>query len=374
MVSSRAAKIKPSATMALNAKVSRMIKEGRDVINLTAGEPDFDTPDNIKEAAIRAIKGGFTKYTAAEGTEELRAAVSEKLKRDNNLGYSTGEIIVSNGSKHSLYNAILSLVNEGDEVIIPVPYWVSYSEQVRVCGGVPVFAETENFRLDVSKVKEKINRRTKAIIINSPNNPSGAVYEKEALKELAELSVKHDFFILSDEIYEKLVYGKRHHSIASFAKGNTIVINGVSKAYAMTGWRIGYAAGPEEIIKAMSKIQSQASGNPNSIAQKAALEALAGDQNTVEVMRKEFEKRRNFVVKRLNEIGLALTKPEGAFYAFPEVNGNSMDTASKLLDAGVAVVPGIEFGMEGHIRISYATSMQKLEEGMKRIEKFVGQQ
>lgn len=371
MISSRAAKIKPSATMALDAKVKRLAKAGKDVINLAIGEPDFGTPENIKRAAIEAINEGFTKYTAAEGTEELRNAISKKLKKDNNLDYNSGQIVVSNGSKHSIYNILQALLDEGDEVIIPVPYWVSYSEQVALCGGLPVFAQTSKFNLDASAIKKKITKKTKAVIINSPNNPSGAVYDKESLKELAELAVKNNFFIISDEIYEKLVYGKKHSSVAGFAKDNTVVVNGVSKAYAMTGWRIGYAAGPESVMKAVKKIQSQTSGNPNSIAQKAAAEALSGSQSSVEKMKKEFEKRRDFVVRRLEDMNISLVKPEGAFYVFPRVNGSSINVATKMLDAGVAVVPGIEFGMESHVRISYATSMNNLEEGMRRMENFI---
>lgn len=370
VISQRAAKIKPSATMALDAKVRQLAKAGKDVINLAIGEPDFGTPENIKRAAIEAINQGFTRYTAAEGTEELRDAISKKLKKDNNLDYNSGQIVVSNGSKHSIYNILQALLDGGDEVIIPVPYWVSYSEQVALCGGLPVFAQTSKFTLDASEIKKKITRKTKAVIINSPNNPSGAVYDKESLKELAELAIKNNFFVISDEIYEKLVYGKKHSSAAEFARDNTIVVNGVSKAYAMTGWRIGYAAGPEAVMKAAKKIQSQTSGNPNSIAQKAALEALTGDQSSVEKMKSEFEKRRDFVVKRLNDMNISLVKPEGAFYAFPEVNSSSVEVSDKLLDAGVAVVPGIEFGMERHVRISYATSMNNLEKGMDRMETF----
>jgi len=373
-ISRRAANIKPSATMALDAKVKQLAKSGKDVINLAIGEPDFGTPENINRAAVGAIKNGFTKYTAGEGIEELRDTISKKLKKDNNLDYDSRQIVVSNGSKHSVYNILQALLDEGDEVIIPVPYWVSYSEQARLCGGIPVFADTKNFQLDADSIKEKLTRKTKAVIINSPNNPSGAVYDKESLKELAELAMKNNFFVISDEIYEKLVYGKKHFSAAEFAKDNTVVVNGVSKAYAMTGWRIGYAAGPETVMTAVKKIQSQTSGNPNSIAQKAALEALSGDQSSVEKMKNEFEKRRDFVVKRLADMGIDLVKPEGAFYAFPEVNGSSVAAANKLLDAGVAVVPGIEFGMESHVRISYATSMEKLKEGMDRMENFINKQ
>lgn len=370
MISEKARKIKPSATLALNTKIKQMIKSGKDIINLTIGEPDFDTPEHIKRAAIDAIRDGFTKYTPAEGIEELRKAIAKKLKKDG-MEYSAREIIISNGSKHSISNALQALLNEGDEVIIPVPYWVSYSENVSLLGGVPVFAGTQNFLLDAAKIKEKLSNKTKVVIVNSPNNPTGAVYGEEELKKLAKLAIENDFFIVSDEIYEKLIYDKKHHSTATFAKDKTILINGVSKTYAMTGWRIGYAAGPEEIIKSMANIQSQTTGSPNSISQKAALEALTGQQGSIEKMIAEFRKRRDFIVKRLNEIGLNIIKPEGAFYVFPEINGKSMGVANQLLKkAKVAVVPGAEFGSDKHIRISYATSMENIEEGMNRIEKF----
>lgn len=371
MISDRASKIKPSATLALNAKVKELIKSGEDIVNFTVGEPDFDTPDNIKDATVNALKEGFTKYTDAAGIIELKQAISDKFKNDNNLDYSTSEIIVSNGAKHSLFNTFQSILNNGDEVIIPVPYWVSYAEQVSLSGGNPVLVDTNNFQLDLDKIKEKINEKTRAVLINSPNNPTGAVFSEESMKELGELAKENNFYIISDEIYEKLIYDAKHFSVASTSRENTIIINGVSKSYSMTGWRIGYAAGPEDVIKAMSNIQSQTTGNPNSIAQKGALEALTGDQSSVEKMRKEFEKRRNFVVKRLAEIGLNVTKPQGAFYAYPKIEGSSMEVASKLLEeAKVAVVPGAEFGTDNYFRMSYATSMETLKKGLDRMEKF----
>ncbi|MBI4014619.1 MAG: pyridoxal phosphate-dependent aminotransferase [Candidatus Aenigmarchaeota archaeon] len=368
-MSAKAANVRPSATMALNARARELSRAGEEIINLTAGEPDFDTPENIKRAAADAMAKGFTKYTPAEGIRELREAVCMKLLKDNSLEYAPEEIVVSCGAKHSIFNALQSVINDGDEVIIPSPYWVSYAEQVVLAGGIPVFAETPC--LDSERIREKISAKTKAIIVNSPNNPTGAVYGVNELKSTAGLARDAGAFIISDEIYEKLVYGKAHRSIAEFAKERTIVVNGVSKAYAMTGWRIGYAAGPAGVMKIASAVQSHTTGSANSIAQKAAMEALTGNQATVEVMRKEFEGRRDFVVKRLQEIGFRCTKPEGAFYAFPEVPRAMASTAFAgfLLDNGVAVVPGIEFGSDRHVRLSYATSMDKLEKAMELVEK-----
>ena len=369
-VSEKGGKIRPSATLALNAKAKEMAKAGKDVINLAVGEPDFPTPENICRAAIRAINEGFTKYTPAEGIAELREAIARKLMKDNGLKYQSDEIIVSNGTKHSIYTALQAVLNQGDQVVMPSPCWVSYSEQVMLAGGVPVFAGTLD--LDTESMEKSITEKTKAIIINTPNNPTGAVYSKEALKAVAQIAVARGIFMLSDEIYEKLVYGKTHHSMAEFAPHNTIVLNGLSKSYAMTGWRMGYAAGPARVIKAMSNIQSHTTGSINSITQKAAIEALAGPQDSVEDMRKAFEQRRDFVAKRLDEMGLPCANPEGAFYAFPDISefGSSSTFSSMLLEnAGVAVVPGIEFGSDKHIRISYATSMQNLEKAMERIEK-----
>jgi aspartate aminotransferase len=372
MISYRAKNIKPSATLALNAMVKELIKNGEDIVNLGVGEPDFDTPDNIKQAAMDAIKEGFTKYTASEGIPELREAIVDKLKTENNLDYISKEVIVSNGAKHSIFTLLQAVLNDGDEVIIPSPYWVSYSEQVKMCGGKPVIVETDNFQLDVEKIKDAVTEKTKLTMINSPNNPTGAVYTEESLKILSDLAAEKDFYIMSDEIYEKFIYEKNHFSPASFARDKTIIINGVSKSYSMTGWRIGYAIGPEEIIKAMGNLQSQTTGSPSSISQKAALEAITGNQDSVAKMKNAFRERRNFVVKRLYGMGLRLAKPEGAFYIFPKVSGNSIDFSNKLLtEAKVAVVPGVEFGAEGYVRISYAASMEQLKKAMDRIEKFI---
>ena len=366
--SEKAAKVRPSATMALNARARELSQAGKEIINLTIGEPDFDTPENIKRAAATAMAKGFTRYTPAEGMRELREAISGKLLKDNSLEYTPDEIVVSCGAKHSIFNVLQSIVNDGDEVIIPSPYWVSYAEQVSLVGGTPVFAET--LCLDSKCIEKKISAKTKAIIVNSPNNPTGAVYGENALKSTADLARDAGTFIISDEIYEKLIYGKKHHSIAEYAKENTIVVNGVSKAYAMTGWRIGYAAGPANVMKVASAVQSHTTGNANSIAQKAAIEALTGDQTSVEVMCAEFEQRRNFVVKRLQEIGMSCIKPEGAFYVFLEVpRGMTSSRFSEFLleKAGVAVVPGDEFGSDRHVRISYASSIESLKKAMDNL-------
>lgn len=386
MLAERTKKIKPSATLAVDSRAKELKAKGMDVINFGVGEPDFDTPEHIKEAAIKAIKDGFTKYTPVGGIDELKEAIIEKLERDNGLKYEKANILVSCGAKHSLYNIAQALFGPGDEVIIPAPYWVSYPDQVLLNDAKPVIVETtedNDFMLSVEILKENITSRTKAIILNSPSNPTGFIYTKKALEEIAEIALKHNLYIISDEIYEKLIYdGEKHISIASLSeevKNKTIVVNGLSKSHAMTGWRIGYAAGPEEIIKTMTKIQSQSTSNPTSIAQKAAVAALRGPQNCVAEMRQEFEKRRDHLVKELNSIpGISCKMPKGAFYAFPNIekilgkNGinSSMDLSIYLLEkALVAVVPGSAFGAEGYIRISYATSMENLSKGINRIRK-----
>lgn len=393
MIAERASRIKPSPTLAMNAKAQEMKKRGIDVISFSVGEPDFDTPDHIREAAIKAIREGKTKYTPAGGIPELKEAIVEKLQRDNSLTYSTDEVIVSCGAKHSLYNIAQAVLNPGDEVIILSPYWVSYPAQVLLNDGVPVMVDTEEkrgFRPTKESIEEKISARTKAIIINSPSNPAGSILNRETLEDIAEVALKYDLLIVSDEIYEKLIYdGKTHISIASLSeqiKARTIVVNGVSKAYAMTGWRIGYAAGPAEIVKAMTKIQSQSTSNPTSIAQWAALEALRGPQDFLSEMLGEFDRRRRFLVEALNSTeGISCAMPEGAFYAFANIEdligrryGNSTiesssDLAMYLLEeARVALVPGIAFGKEGYIRLSYALSMERLQEGMERIRGGLG--
>lgn len=377
MLSKRLSQIPPSETLALNARVKELEKQGKSIVNFTVGEPDFPTPVNIRLAAIKAIEDNFTRYTPAPGTPELKGAVCRKLRRDNKLEYSPDEIIISCGAKHSLYNAVQALCNPGDKVLIPSPYWLSYSEMVRLAGAEPVFLEIkEPFKLTAKDMEGKV-KGIKAMIINSPNNPTGAVYEREELEKIARLAVKGDFWIISDEVYENLIYDrKRHYSIASFseeARQRTITINGVSKSYSMTGWRIGYAAGPKEIIRLMSNLQSHSTSNPCSIAQKAAFEALEGPQDSVQGMRREFENRRDLVVDGLNRMGLKCPKPEGAFYAFPSIPKGGMDSRkfSELLleKAGVAVVPGKPFGSDRHVRISYACSRETIREGLERMEK-----
>ena len=391
-LAARIAKIKPSETLAVTAKANALRAQGRDVIGFGAGEPDFDTPANIKNAAIKAIEAGFTKYTPVGGTDELKDAIVAKLKRDNSLEYKRSQIVVSCGAKHTLYNLAQSLFDEGDEIIIPAPYWVSYPDIVVLAGGRPVIVNTkekEGFKMKPEQLKATITKRTRAVIINSPSNPTGAVYSPEELKAIAAVLVDEDILVISDDIYEKIFYAKfpfaNIASVEEKMKSRTIVVNGVSKTYAMTGWRIGYAAGPEEIIAAMNKIQSQNTSNPTSISQKAALEALSGDQSVVEKMVGEFRKRRDVIVAALNDIpSIKCFSPEGAFYAFPNVSAiygrsyrgkkitNSAELIDYLLDeANVAAVPGAAFGSDDHIRLSYATSLKNIEEGIKRIKNAV---
>ncbi len=390
MISERAKKVKPSPTLAVDSKAKEMKAKGLDVVNFGVGEPDFDTPEHIKEAAIKAIKDGFTKYTPVGGIDELKEAIIEKLEKENGLKYKKENILVSCGAKHSLYNIAQALFGPGDEVIIPAPYWVSYPDQVLLNDAIPVIVDTyeeNDFMLSPEALKEKITPRTKAIIINSPSNPTGFIYDEKTLREIAEIAIKNNFYIISDEIYEKLIYdNNKHISIASFSeeiKERTIVVNGLSKSHAMTGWRIGYAAGPVEVIKAMTNIQSQSTSNPTSIAQKAAVAALKGPQECVEIMRKEFDRRRTYLIAELNKIPeISCKMPKGAFYAFPNVNkiitkkagsyelNSSMDLSIYLLEkAQVALVPGSAFGAEGYIRISYATSIENLNKGIERIKK-----
>ncbi len=387
--SKRAQSIKPSPTLSIDTKAKALKASGEDIINFGVGEPDFDTPENIKEAAIRAIKEGFTKYTPVGGIIELKDAIIEKFQRDNNLSYARDEVIVSCGAKHSLYNIAEALFNPGDEVIIPAPYWVTYPDQVVLNDAVPVIIRTDEkdaFRLTPNLIRANLSNKTKALILNSPSNPTGLAYDREGLLAIAEMAIEHDFYIISDEIYEKLTYdGFQHISIASLGeeiKQRTIVVNGLSKSHAMTGWRIGFSAGPKELISAMTKIQSQSTSNPTSIAQKAAVEALRGNQDFIPMMVTEFDKRRRYIIERLNNIkGLSCITPVGAFYAFPNVssyygkkeNGftinSSLDLSAYLLDkAKVAVVPGSAFGDDNYIRLSYATSMDNIKKGLDRIE------
>ena len=391
-LSSRISNIKPSPTLGITLKASELQAEGRNIISFGAGEPDFDTPVHIKLAAIKAIEAGFTKYTAVGGIDELKDAIIHKLKRDNQLIYSRSEIAVSCGAKHTLYNLFQVLVEEGDEVIIPSPYWVSYLDMVILSGAAPIILRTspsQGFKIRPEQLRDMINQKTKAIIINSPSNPAGVVYTEAELEAIARILIDKDVLVISDDIYEKIIYnGLSFHNIASVDKNikqSTVVVNGVSKAYSMTGWRIGYAAGPEEIISAITKLQSQNTSNPTSISQMAAVEALNGNQDSVSAMVEEFKKRRDVIVKRLNSIaGISCMNPQGSFYVFPNVSvvfgrsylgrtiSNSSDLAAYLLDeAGVAVVPGVDFGHDDHIRLSYATSLTKIEEGMERVERAV---
>lgn len=393
-ISERVKNINPSQTLAITAQALKMKREGKKVISFAAGEPDFDTPGNIREEAISAIREGFSHYTASSGIIELKEAVVEKLKKDNRVEYKPSEIIISTGAKQCLFNTILTICDPGDEVLLPTPCWVSYTEQIKFAGAVPIFINTyqeEDFKLSASQVEEKITSRTKLLILNSPNNPTGAVYEPEELKRIAQLLTKYNIYCICDEIYEKLIYDNaKHLSMASLSdeiKEKIITINGVSKSYAMTGWRIGYAAGPEEIIKGMSKIQGHSTSNPNSIAQKASVEALNGKQDAIEEMRKAFDERRKYMVKRLNEIeGISCLTPAGAFYAFPNVskilergieyNGkkisNSFDLSNFILkEAEVALIPGSAFEAEGYLRLSYAASLEDIKEGSDRLEKIL---
>lgn len=392
ILSERIKAINPSPTLAITAKANRMKAEGINVIGFGAGEPDFDTPDNIKKAAIDSIEKGFTKYTPTSGIKELKEAICRKFKSDNNLDYKPEEILVSCGAKHSIFNIILALVNPGDEVIIPSPFWVSYPEMVRVAGGIPVHIPTEqknDFKLTPGQLRAAVTPRTKIFIINSPSNPTGMVYSGAELKELGSIMVERNICCISDEIYEKLIYdGSEHISMASFnddIKKLTLVVNGVSKSYSMTGWRIGYTAGPKEIIQAMSNLQDHSTSNPVSISQKAAVEALEGPGDSLQAMLKAFVERRNFMVDRINSIkGLSCRKPKGAFYLFVDISGTigkkyegkplsgSMAFTELLLEnSKVAVVPGEVFGDDNFIRLSYAVSMANIKEGLDRIEQFV---
>lgn len=391
-LSFRAKQISPSVTLAIDAKAKQMIAEGVDVISFGVGEPDFDTPEHIRQAGIDAINSGFTRYTPAAGIAELKAAICAKFERDNGLTYTPDQIVVSNGAKHSLYNALQVLVDKGDEVIIPVPYWVSYTEMVKLAGATPVFVEAKeenDFKLQVADLEAAVTENTRVLMLNSPSNPTGMVYNEDELKAIADFCLKHNLFVISDEIYEELVYDVvKHYSIATVEpkiKDMTIVVNGMSKAFAMTGWRIGYAAAHVDIAKAMSSLQSHATSNPNSIAQKASVAGLTGSMEPVQAMVAEFSKRRDYMVERVNQIaGLSCRKPQGAFYVMAnvkeligrtiggEVIKDDLQLAALLLDkAHVAVVPGAAFGAAGYMRLSYATSMEKIKEGLDRIDKFI---
>jgi aspartate aminotransferase len=378
----RATILTPSLTLSIDSKAKAMKAEGIDVCSFGAGEPDFDTPEHIKAAAMASLDGGFTKYTPSSGIPELRQAISDKFKADNHIDYKPSQIIVSNGAKHSCYNAILATCQPGDEVIIPAPYWLSYPEMVRLAGADPVFVQTReenNWKMTPEEFESAMTPRTKMVIINSPGNPTGSVYSRSELEALVEIAATEDIFILSDEIYEKLTYdGTEHVSVASLSKTAydlTITINGFSKAYAMTGWRLGYLAAPEPVARAIDAIQSHSTSNPCSFAQKGGLAALKGDQSAVEDMRAEFDLRRQYMVERLKSIArITVVEPKGAFYALANISKlglNSTNFAEKLLSKHhVAVVPGVAFGDDRTIRLSYATGLDIIKKGLDRLEEF----
>ena len=388
IISDSLKRIKPSPTIAVSQKARELRAAGKDVIGLGAGEPDFDTPKNIKNAAIKAIKRGDTKYTAVDGTPALKNAIIKKFKKENNLKYSSEEITVGTGGKQVLYNAFMATLNKGDEVIIPAPFWVSYPDMVMLAGGKPKIikcSESDNFKLTPKKLKKAISKKTKWLILNSPSNPTGASYTKAEIVKLSKVLIKYKkIYILSDDIYEHISYDKsKYFTIAQISnlKNRTLTMNGVSKSYAMTGWRIGYAGGPKEIIRAIRKVQSQSTSNPSSVSQAAAVEALNGTQKFIKVRSKEFKKRRDFVVSSLNKIkGINCLTPNGAFYVFPSCKKllgkktklkTDSEFVEKLLEkSNVAVVQGSAFGLPGYFRISYATSMQKLKVAMERIKSF----
>jgi aspartate aminotransferase len=388
IISNNLKRIKPSPTIAVSTKAREMRANGKDVIGLGAGEPDFDTPDNVKEAAIDAIKKGDTKYTAVDGTPDLKKAIVEKFKRENNLNYTTDQITVGTGGKQVIYNTFMATLNKGDEVIIPAPFWVSYPDMVLLAGGTPKIIkceEKDGFKLSPKKLEKAISKKTKWLILNSPSNPTGAGYTKKEIEDLSKVLLKHKkIFILSDDIYEHIRYeGFNFFTIAQISKlkERTLTMNGVSKSYAMTGWRIGYAAGPREIINAIRKIQSQSTSNPSSISQAAAVEALNGQQNFIKERAEAFKERRDFVVRSLNNIeGISCLTPNGAFYVFPSCKGllnkktklkTDTEFVQKLLEESmVAVVQGSAFGLDGYFRISYATSMENLKKAITRIKDF----
>ncbi len=391
-LSTLAQSAQPSATLSLNSLAQDMAASGHDIAKFTVGEPDFDTPDNIKQAAIRAIQAGHTNYTPASGTSELRDVIREKFSRENGLDYSSDEVLVSNGAKQTLYMTMLCLLDEGDEAILSAPYWVSYASQIKYCGGRPVVVDAtsqDDLKMTPRQFEEAITDQTRLVVLNSPCNPSGVVYSQDELEALMDVAVEHDLWVLSDEVYEQLIYDDAQHcSVAGLsdeAHERTITINAVSKTYAMTGWRIGYAAGPEPVIEAAARLQSNMTSGPNSIAQKAAIEAITGDQSSVDEMRSTFAGRRDLIVEGLNDItGVHCVRPRGAFYALPDCsellghtyNGREVDDSASLSETlleevQLAVVPGAPFGAEGHLRFSYATSEEVIEKGLNRLSQFV---
>jgi aspartate aminotransferase len=380
----RLKKINPSSTLAIISKAKKLKSSGKDIVNFAAGEPDFDTPDFIKDAAVEAIHSGFTKYTPTTGTAELKKLICQKFKKDNSLEYAPDQIIVSNGAKHSIYNTLMVLLNRCDEVLIPLPYWVSYPEMVNLCEATPRFIKTtaaNNFKITTKDLTKYITPKTKVLIINSPSNPSGSVYNQEELAGIAKICVEKNIFVISDEIYEKITFdGLKHVSIGSFNKDIydlTITVNGLSKSHAMTGWRIGYLGAPSDVAAAISNLQDHSTSNPNSIAQKAAGAALSAPDDFSHKLCQEFAKRRDYLAARIKEIkGLGFCLPQGAFYMFCNISKTGLDSmtfAKRLLDEEyVSLIPGVAFGMDDYIRISFATSLNELQKGMDRMEKFIG--
>jgi aspartate aminotransferase len=381
-ISARAAQLSPSLTLSIDSKAKAMKSEGIDVCGFGAGEPDFDTPDHIKAAATAALEAGFTKYTPSSGIPELRQAIAEKLQADNQLTYRAGQVVVSNGAKHACYNAILATCQPGDEVVIPAPYWVSYPDMVKLAGAEPVIVQTSernSWKMRAEDFENAMTPRTKMLILNSPGNPSGSVYTREELQAIVEVATEEDIYILSDEIYEKLVYEDAQHvstaSISKEAYDLTITVNGFSKAYAMTGWRLGYLAAPEAVAKAVDSIQSHSTSNPCSFAQRGALAALKGDQQPLQDMHDEFDMRRNYMFDRISKIpNITAVKPQGAFYILVNISQlglTSQNFSDRLLSkASVAVVPGAAFGDDRTIRLSYATSIDVIKKGLDRFQDF----
>ena len=390
-ISKKASAISPSPTLAIDSKFKEMKKQGIPVVGFGAGEPDFNTPDNIKQAGIRAIEENVTKYTPASGTIELKQAVCDKIKKDTGLEYKPSNIVISNGGKHSLTNTFMCICEPGDEVIIPTPFWVSYPEMVKLADAVPVFIDTTeetNFKFTIDQLKAAITPKTRALVLNTPSNPTGMIYNRDELVEIAKVAVENNIYVVFDEIYEKLIYEGEHTNIATLGdeiRDLTIIVNGMAKTYAMTGWRIGFTASNEKLAKAMGNIQSHATSNPNSIAQAAAVEALNGDQSFIDEMKKVYAERRNYMVERINSIeAISCTNPNGAFYIFMNVKdvlgkehyGKMINTANELCEdilerALVALVPSEGFGIDGYVRLSYATSMEVIKTGLDRIEKYL---
>ena len=384
-IANRMEKLAPSLTLSITALANELKAQGKDILSFSAGEPDFDTPQVVKDAAIKAINEGKTKYTAVEGIKQTKQAIINKLKKDHNLDYKLDGIVISNGAKHSLFNLAQALIDDGDEVIIPSPYWVTYPELVVYSGGVPVFLETDessDFKITATQLKDAITPKTKILMLNSPSNPTGSIYTKDELLAIGEVLKGTNIIILSDEMYEKLIYnGKKFTASAEVSEdmyNRTVTINGLSKSVAMTGWRFGYVATPDiKLAKAMSKLQGQVTSNVNSMTQYAAIVALEGEANKdIEMMRVEFEKRKNYAVKAINDIEkLSCFNPDGAFYLFINIkkfSNDSMKFCADLLESkGVALVPGLAFGMEGYVRLSFATSMENIKDGINRIKEFV---